>query len=308
MRIALYMILITSMLVSFYVQAEPKVVNTKAEVDKIDRSELETHNETLSLDNIVPKLEMPNIEFDGSIRTRQNTTTSVPANKSTAKKEPTKKKPVKQKNKKKIVLARKSMLLNQLNKGDKILLSKGLTYVFRISRHNITQYLYKGKLAMDSSGLEPSKTNGYYIIDKDKLVADTKLLNSNKKASKVTRHQSSSKAKQLTKRKTITTNKLAKKPASNEPNIIPVDIIAQRKKIEKEYNKGKAIKNSIRLKNLRANDKIHIIDNIQLVFRKNTSTSGVKKYWLTEKLNPDNKAIKLQSKNIYKVIKLYRPD
>jgi hypothetical protein len=164
---------------------------------------------------------------------------------------------------------------------------------------SIIQYKYFGKLPFQSMGLSKNDENSYYVIDKDLLLSDIKMLKSKQKP----KQNKKSKIKKPIKPIVDEQAKLEKNPVNRTP---PDDLVTKRKAIEKKYNNGRIIKKSIHLKNLHINDKIYIIGDIEFVIRPIQSTNSKKKYWLDEKLDIENPALEKIGKNSYKVIKFYK--
>lgn len=262
-------------------ESEPEAINAKDLMDKVDRSEISTEDSSPELDNTIPEFEIPKIEFEQTNTTKTKQTKNTVA-KSTS-------------TKNNVVFAKRPIGLVQLLRNDKIVLSNAQTYVYRLSNKTITQYKLKDKVPVNSKGLKKSSKNSFYVVNVSLLKKDAKNLDNNNKP-KVTK---------ATKPK-INTPKVEladKAPIQQKPDS---DIAAKRKLLEGKLNHGKSISKTIKLKSLQTNDEIVISGGVQLVIRKKKSTSGVKKYWLIEKLDLNNDAVVEKSKNVYKLIKPYR--
>lgn len=284
-------------------QSEPEAVNTKDLNEKINRSDILTDDVNGSkMNNLMPTMEMPLIEFNEKPVVSKNTQTeksvNKPVEKLATKVEPKSElvktsKPKKQS----VVFAKRPISINQLYNNDKIVINKGKTYVYRQTKSNIMQYKFKGKLPLDSLGLKPSGANSYYVINKGLVAKDAK--STPKKVSKTT------KTKTVAKKKETVAKKVVKADLNDA---ITSEVMSKRKLIENKHNNGKEITESIKLNNLRVNDKIYLIDGLQFVIRKSRNTSGVKKYWLIESINTNSRSLKKETEFKYKVIKYYIPN
>ena len=260
--------------------SEPKAINTKDLVDKIDRSEISTGEINPTLENILPNLEMPKIEFkerNTEKKKSNNSTQRLGAdNKQTLNVEK-KSKPKKVNNT--VVFAKRPISLVQLLNNDKIVLSNSQTYVYRLNKNTITQYKINDKVPLKSHGLKASGENSFYVVDVRLLKNDAKEF----------RKKSKSQIKNNTK---ITNHSEKINKATNvEKTSISPEITAKRKLLEKKLNHGKSINSTINLRSLQTNDEVIISGDVQLVIRKKKSTSGVKKYWLSEKLDTNNSSV-----------------
>ena len=75
------------------------------------------------------------------------------------------------------------------------------------------------------------------------------------------------------------------------------------KQVEEKYNNGRPIKKSITLKKLRVDDDIILMNNLQLVQRKNSFSTEKFNYWLSEKLDINSQIVEKISDDKYRVIK-----
>jgi len=294
---------ITSLLLIFILsnfaqaQSEPEAIKTKDLIDKLDRSELSTDETNPTLDNIMPDFEMPTIDFKVS----KEKTTKPKTNKTHTQKIKAKTTATSVQNKSdlnktnKVVFAKKPLTIGQLLKKDKIVISNGITYVYRLKNKIITQYKIKDKIPLKSLGLKTSGKNSFYVIDATLLKKDAKNLRSRNNKIK---NKSSTRSKRKS-------TKMGTKKAVEKMAISP-EVLAKRKLVEEKFNHGRIIERSITLKKLLVNDTIVITQGIQLVIRKNQTTSGGKKYWLTEKIDINNKSLQKKSNNVYKLIRTYR--
>ena len=267
-------------------QSEPKAINTKDMIEKLDRSELETGHVEDNID-IMPEFEIPKIEFEASHPKKVNKPKG--ANKVKAAAKPT------TASKSKVVISNKTIKLMQLNKNDKIVFNKGKTYIYRLLKTKIIQYKYNEKLPLDSTGLRASGKNSYYVVNKIQLVKDAKKLNSVAKKSKKPQRASNNR------KSTAST----KKPAAVDAYVVTADMAAKRKEIEGKYNGGKPIKKNLKLKDLLINDDVYIFGDIQLVARRSKNVAGQRKYWLIEKLDTQNSSVKEVATNKYIINKRY---
>ncbi len=270
-------------------QSEPKAINTKDMIEKLDRSELETGHVEDNID-IMPEFEIPKIEFEAN----QPKTVSKPkmANKEkTAAKSTTV-------SKSKVVISNKTIKLMQLNKNDKIVINKGKTYIYRLLKTKIIQYKYNEKLPLDSTGLRASGNNSYYVVNKIQLVKDAKKINSVAKKSTKSKRTSN-------KRKRVASTS-TKKPVAVDAYVVTADMAAKRKEIEEKYNGGKPIKKNLKLKDLLINDDVYIFGDIQLIARRGKNVAGQRKYWLIEKLDTKNSSVKEIATNKYNINKRYQ--
>lgn len=304
-----------------FAQSELDAFNKKDVIEKMDRSDLDMESkDNVKIDESILKFEIPKIEFDvpvkKPVRATKNTTSKA---KKVVKKPPSKKvvtipfettpvkTPVVKKDKTEVVFVRRPISINQMKKNDKIAFTDGITYVYRIQKSNVIQFKFNGKIPFDSKGLRKNDETSYYIVDKTRLIADYRKLRSNSKKSiskpKVAAVKPPSKTKPLVKKPTV-----IKKDTILDDQVMPVDVSEKRKAIEKKFNNGRVIKKSIQLKSLRENDEIYIVGDIQFVFRKISSNSVKKKYWLTEKLDINNKAVKKVGNNKYEIIRFYKTD
>ena len=217
MKKILLIVLTLPMIANCFAQSEPEAVDTKGMIDKIDRSDIES--EGMEIDPSLMKMEMPIIEFDENIDTikpvkstneshaghahankahkessapvkkeasaavtisASNTTASKPK----VTKEAEVKKPVttanSQTKKRKVLIAKRPISLKTLKNNDKIVINKGLTYIYRLSKSNIIQYKYKGNLPLDSKGLKKHSESSYYIINNALFIADAEAFSGKK--------------------------------------------------------------------------------------------------------------------------------
>lgn len=289
-------------------QSEPEAIKTKDLIDKIDRSEISTGESNPTLENIMPDFEMPKIEFNENKKKNskskidESSKTKEPVNSVDTSKKVSKPTTVKNR----VLISKRPISLSQLLQNDKIVISNGQTFVYRLNDNTITQYKIKNKIPLKSLGLKANGKNGFYIVDIVLLKKDAKALRKNTKNTK------SNKTK---KPKNTVTKTIKPKPASpinksdplkKESKEISPDILTKRKALEKKFNRGRSIKSTVTLRTLQTNDEIIISGGVQLVLRKKKSTSGVKKYWLVEKLDVNNSSVIEKSKNIYKLIQSYK--
>jgi hypothetical protein len=289
--------LLTFVFTTSLAQSEPEKIDTKDMVETVDRSDLENDTDTKDeLNSMITTFEIPKIEFESKENPKKKPTKKKNSNKvksekiieSTDEKKATVVK-LKPKRKSAVVIAKFPLTVSQFKRNDKIVLSKGKVYVYRLAKSNIVQYKYKGKLAMNSEGIKKNSENSYYIIDRNKFIKDIKELKKNK----------THKPKKKKKEKEVKIEK-------REEDIgVTEEILLKRKKVEDRLNHGKTIKKSLLLKDLRKEDEVYLIGKIQLVIRKNKATSGVKKYWLLEKFDITNKSVIKVSKNKYKINRKY---
>jgi len=319
MKKIIYIVLLISLSSIGLSQSDPDTFDKNDIIEKVDRSELESSDEENSPDtnNIIPKFEMPEIEFDTGIIVEKKSEKSVTKNTQKENKKGTKTTAVKKSNAKKpkVVFARRPISISQIKKNDKILVKDGKTFIYRLVKANIIRYKYFGKLPLDSSGLKASGRNGYYVIDKVTFAKDATALK--EKLKKKIPNRVASKPKQKTKNisanvstskpeiKNTNTEKIISKP---ETTIVSGDVESKRKIIEKRLNNGRTIKNNMLLSNLKVNDEVYFINSIQLVIRKKKSTSGTKKYWLIEKLDTNNRYVEKVANNRYKILAHYKAD
>jgi len=331
--LTLILILTMSNLVS--AQSEPKTIKAKDLMDKIDRSELESDTTNKDIDDIIPTLKMPKMNFNQGVEihnvdkhTKKITTVDnkktqeilkvkpvpVPAPVPKAKSVPKPK--IKTATKTKVIISKKPISLEQLINNDKIVTSNGKTYIYRLKDSQITQYRILEKLPLKSQGLRTSEKNSFYIRDIKQLMADVKATKSaikpkrtkSKSATKPKRTKSvrnTNKRNTNRRSKSIVTKKPKVKSQTKTAVTITPEVAAKRKSLEEKFNHGKAISKTMGLRKLQVNDEVIISGAVQIVIRRNKSTSGIKKYWLTEKINTSNKALVKKSKNHYKLIKIY---
>lgn len=286
-------------------QPEPDIDKVEL-IDKVDRSELEAINkEDLNLDDTIPKFEMPKLEFKKDLKptkSRRVSKKTITSNKPPSRIQEAKPKTVEKpkdtvKGKKlKMVYAKRPISLNQIKINDKVVFISGKTFIHRLQKSYIIQYKLNEKIPLMSEGIKVSDSNSYRVINPKKLIEDTKAIKIKTMKAPVLKPKTPIK-KQITSTKTI-------KP------IVEQDTSSQtaknRKIIELKYNRGKEIKKSIQLKNLRTNDNIYIVGDLQFVIRASKSTSAKNKYWLTESIDESNSALERKGKNKFKVLRSYR--
>ncbi len=304
-----------------FAQSEPDTFNKKDLIEKMDRSDLDMKSgEGVKLDDSILKFEIPKIEFETSVKkpqvTAKKTTKApkkvvktAPPSRKPKKNHPAKVKPVK-KDKIKVVFAKRPILIGQINKNDKIVITKGKTYVYRMLKSNIIQYKYSGKIPFDSKGLRKNDETSYYVVDKKLLLDDYKKSRSNSTMAKSKPNTNKPKVSKPNQSrvvaKPVVKKPLIKKDKNIDPKVITDELAAQRKIIEDKYNNGKIIKKTIKLKNLHQNDEVYIVGGLQFVFRVSSSSSGKKKFWLLEKLDVTNKSVEEIGKNRYKIVRFYK--
>lgn len=303
-------------------QNEPEKFNKKDLIEKMDRSDLEMKSEDeVEIDDAILKFEIPKIKFEKPVKKSQmisKKTTKTPkkaANGVSSSRKPEKNSPVNVKpikeDKIKVVFAKRPILISQMNKNDKIVITKGKTYVYRLQKdNNIIQYKYNGIIPYESSGLRKNDETSYYVVNKKILIDDYKKLKSNSSRTKTKLRTNKPKTIKSTQSSVVTkpeTKKLSVKKDKNIDSQLITDALEKHRKIiEDKYNKGKRIKKSIKLKNLHQNDEVYIVGDLQFVSRVSSSSSAKKKYWLTEKLDINNKAVEKIGKNKYKIIRFYK--
>ncbi|HFC30692.1 MAG TPA: hypothetical protein ENJ44_06595 [Oceanospirillales bacterium] len=272
-----------------------KKLDTKDLVDKAKRPEIKQDNK-IEFDNSTTTFEIPKIDLEKEV-------VKTPAKESEAKKvsadKPSKKhsskkivkKTTKKKlpNKNKIVASTRPLSLTQVKEHDKIVFNNGKRNILRRTKTKIIKYPYNYAIPVDSSSLKANADGSFYVINKARFIADSKALKSKKAKN--------------------SSNSEIKAKDSEELDIaVTAENRQNRQYIEEKYNHGKKIEKEIKLKNLRENDEVYVVKGVQFVFRKKKATSGVYKFWLVEKLNPENIAVQRVSKNKYKIIKSYLPD
>ena len=286
-----------------YAQSEPEQIKAKDLLEKIDRSDLEgTDSEIGKIE--IPKMEIPQINIDkGNPKPIKKSTKNKVVKRGTRQRN-TKSKTIAQsqdkvnvveKAKTKVVISKRPLGLNQLKDNDKVVIHKGKTYIYRQKNNVITQYLFNGKLALSSKGLTNKGPDNYYITDKTQLLADsrsTKKARSNK--TKVKKIVSSQKPQAI--------NKPVVKTSVEDT----IKNKTKREEIEGKYNRGDPITKSLKLKNLLIDDEIYVFGDLQLVTRRSRNIAGLRKYWLVEKLDISNEAVKNIAKNKYQIVKRYR--
>ncbi len=313
------MLTITMILISVqgFTQSEPDAFNKKDLIEKMDRADLDMNSEEkVKIDDSILKFEIPKIEFAAPVKKSQasakkaNTSTkkvvkeATTVTKKTNKTSSVKTSPV-EKDKIKVSFAKRPILISQMKKNDKIVITKGKTYVYRMLKTSIIQYKYNGKIPFDSKGLRKNDETSYYIVDKKLLLEDYKKSRSNTDKSK-TKSKTKKPPRTSVPRRTGPKKTSPKKDKKLDVQSISDDVASKRKIIEDKYNNGKKIKKTIGLKNLHQNDEVYIVGDIQFVFRVSSSSSGKKKFWLIEKLDINNEAVQKIGKNKYKIIKFYK--
>ena len=308
-----------------FTQSDLDTFDKKDVIEKLDRSDLDMKtNEKVKLDDSILKFEIPKMELDVPIKQKPSVKKiAVIAKKAQPETNPTVAKPTVSSEKKevvevkevtknqsyneiakeakannqklKVVFAKRPILISQFKKNDKIVMTNDKTFVYRMLSPNIIQYKYFGKMPYASKGLRKNDENSYYVVDKKLLIADSKITkNAPIKPTQVIQPVAKPVAKPIAEKQTssvVTTDTSS-------------DIQEKRKVIEEKYNNGKNIKKSIQLKNLHRNDEIYIVGDIQFVIR--DSTSGNKKYWLTEKLDVNNTSVEEFGNNKYRIIRFYK--
>ncbi len=310
-----------------FAQPELDTFDKKDMIEKMDRADLDMESkDDVKIDDSILKFDIPKIEFDVPVknpkRTVANTTSKA---KKVVKKPAVEAAPVAtapvvttpaKKEKPKVVFARRPISIGQMKKNDKIVLTNGVTYVYRLQKSNVIQFKFNGKIPFDSKGLRKNDETSYYIVNKNSLVADyRKLRSSSKKPNNVPQVAAVKKPSEVKTPAKAPSTKVSSTEAPTAINkdqkpdnqVLQVDVVEKRKAIEEKYNNGRSIKKSIKLRGLRENDEVFIVGGIQFVFRKISSNSVKKKYWLTEKLDIDNKAVKKTGNNKYKIIRFYKP-
>jgi hypothetical protein len=310
---------------------EPEAINAKDLMEKLDRSDIEESSSDSKINNIMPEFEIPKIEFNEKLESKKvKKPTKVAKKPKLEKVQALKKSPKQSKQvvaekssntgaanetvkpkvaadkvkktettKNKVVISKKVLKFIELNKNDKIVINKGTTYVYRLLKTKIIQYTYGGKLPLDSAGLKASGENSYYIVNKMLLMRDIKSKKSRGNKRAVTKKVKTSAPNKKSVVKPVV------KPVVAEYKVTP-EIAAQRKVIEGKYNHGQLIKKNFKLKDLQINDNVYVFDEVQLITRRQKSSSGIRKYWLIEKLDINNKAVKAVSRNKYTIIKRYQ--
>ena len=277
-------------------EAQAKKLDTKDLVDKAKRPEIKQDNK-IEFDNSTTAFEIPKIDLEKEVvktPAKESEAKKVSADKPSKKHSPKKivKKTTKKKlpkNKNKIVASTRPLSLTQVKEHDKIVFNDGKRNILRRTKTKIIKYPYNYAIPVDSSSLKANADGSFYVINKARFIADSKALKSKK-----AKNSSNSEIK------------------TNDSEELDIAVTAENRQnrqfIEKKYNHGKKIEKEIKLKNLRENDEVYMVKGVQFVIRKKKATSGVYKFWLVEKLNPENIAVQQVSKNKYKIIKAYLPD
>ncbi len=273
-----------------FAQDEPKKINPKDLVDKVNRADLEG-DESVEINNLIPTLDMPTIEFEKKVEnTANNKPKKVTKNPKISPRPKVKKEKPTKIESKKIVTSKRSMTSKMLKVNDTIVVNNDKVVIFRTAKSEIVKYPYKGQIPLGSFGLK-KQNNVYIVTDPKRLREDIKLAESIKN----TKPQES-----IAKTEKTTVDTIDNGIEYSEAQL------ASRKKVEEKYNNGKKIKKSIMLKNLRVNDMVYIIKELSLVIRKKKSTSGVYKYWLTESLDINNPSVEKIENNQYEIIRSYQ--
>jgi len=283
-----------------FAQSEPEQIKAKDLLEKIDRSDLEAADSEIGKIEI-PKMEMPKISIDKGKGKGHSKSINKPTKKKVVKSKvarPQNKAATAGKAKTKVVISKRPIGLNQLKDNDKVVRHKGKTYIYRQKRNVITQYLFNGKLALNSKGLTSKDPNSYYITDKAQLLTDSRL-------SKKTN------SKSIVKNKVASTQKPKVVEVASQPETITstkdtVKNQIKRKEIEEKYNRGDPITKNLKLKNLLIDDEIYVFGDLQLVTRRSRNIAGLRKYWLIEKLDINNVAVKNTARNKYQIVKRYQ--
>jgi len=309
MKIVNYTVLITLLSGMCLAQDEPETFNKKDLIETVDRSELEgSDDSSKSKSNVeIPKFEMPTIEFDENVKPKKSSvdttvkvkkTPSKPSVIKTGKSKPVVKAPVQAKPKpvvkasvpvktkpvvKKVI---ESISISDIIKNDKFVVSKDKISVFRFSNSKNNEYSFSGKLPINSQGLKASKNDSYYVINRFKLIQDFYNLNKSEKETVI---------------------KPEKKATQKINPVVKLDakVISTKKDLENKYNNGNSINKDIELSSLRIDDKIYIVNGLQLVLRQKPHSTAQYKYWLNEKLDINKKAVSKISENLYKIIEDY---
>lgn len=258
---------------------EPKAIDPKEMMDKLDRSDISEDDDNTSVEGMVPDFEIPKIEFNNDVKVEEAKESKGSKDTKASKSEESRSTQSKTQKKNRVLISNRAITkLSQLKNKDKIVAKDGKILIYRLSKNNIIQYKFKGDFPLDSAGLKKENDNSYYVVDKQ-------LLNGGDSAS----------------------SKLAQSAANSDEKIeITDELMAARKAIEEKFNSGKEIKRSITLKGLQINDTVYVFEKVQLVTRRSTNIAGLRKYWLTEKLDPTNSSVKELSKNKYQIYKRYQ--
>lgn len=251
---------------------EPEEITTDGMIETIGRDEIESEDkEDLKLDNNISDFKIPLIEFDEkNVKSDSKATTTNKAQKSDVSNTVPR-----------IVIAEKPVSLSQLQKNDKLVVTKsGTVFMYRLVGQEITQYRLLKSPNLKSRGVTSKGGDSFYVINPGLLIRDSREDKTD----------------------------VAEEKSDNQDEGISGQEAEERRAIEKEYNRGKHIDKSLRLKNLHVNDEVYIIGQIQLVIRKQKSTGSTKKYWLIEKLNLESSSVEKDGNNKYKIIRLVTPE
>lgn len=289
---------------SVYAQEEPETIKAK-DLIEVDKPEFENEDIDIVVDDFLGTMEIP--MMDTSLET-----TKKPKAKAVKKTQPkikaTKDKPTvsseaSKPKSKEIVISTTKLDINMLKKNDLIRKELAELNVYRRISGNITKFNFIGLIDMSSSGLENKSETTFYVRNIAKLRTDTK---------KIKKEQLQAKRKEeKLRRQTINDAQKRAKELETKPeaqfNVVSDSTeISKRKEIEDKQNHGKKIKKEILLKNLQSNDMIYLFGDIQLVHRKNKSTSGTKKMWLTEPIDSNNPSLEKINSNQFKVTRKYK--
>ena len=279
-------------------QSDVKKLDTKDLVDKVERPEID-QDTTIEIETEMAEFEIPTIDVENDVvkdtvvtkekikRKKTTSATKKPTRKVKTKKV-VKKQTIKANNKRKLITSNRPLLLSKVKELDKIVFENSKRFILRKTKTKIIKYPYNNAIPVDSASLKVNADGSFYVINKAKFIADSKALKTNNDGhSKIVKTTKNSQELDIT--------------VSSEDRLI-------RNSIEEKYNYGKKIKKEIVLKNLKTNDDVYIVKGVQFVFRKKKATSGINKYWLTEKMNTENSSVRKISKNKYKIIKAYQTD
>jgi len=75
------------------------------------------------------------------------------------------------------------------------------------------------------------------------------------------------------------------------------------KQVEDRLNRGNSITKTITLKNLKKDDVIVLMNNLQVVQRKNSFSIDKNNYWLSQKIDTSSKNYKKISDDKYRVVR-----
>lgn len=259
-------------------KSDATTIDKKNVVDEIDRSEIEEidSSQVPIIGTIIPTFEMPDFKINVEdykkkpklSRTYRNE--NIQLSKLTKKKKKVKilatskvlmtpkltPKSIKVKRKKPVVIIKRPLKSSQIILSDIILIEKGKTVIMRSKGKYVYKYRYKGTIPLDSKGLNMLNTEHFLVVDRVILLND------------------------------INKNSIAQ--ASKNQTDFPENIMVKRKSLEKKFNRGKVINNSIPSKKLKLGDVIYTLGDIQMVARKAFGSFPIKKFWLYPTINLEN--------------------